>query len=101
MRGGAACTALIEKRDAVERRIEEAPLARAGARSGAAMQQHDGHTMTIARLLPVQRVARVDPEHAGIERLDLRVQLGAQRASDVVHLVKRAIKTRLAVPHLP
>ena len=78
-RHGAAAAALVEHDDAVELRIEEAAMhgRRTGAR--AAVQEHDGHALRIAALLPIDRVPPVDRQHAAGVGRDLREQIGAKR----------------------
>src|SRR5882672_10192510 len=74
----ATAAALIEYDDAVELRVEEAAMDRRGAGPWPAMQEQDRHALRIATLLPVNRVATIDRQHAtGVGR-DLREQVGAK-----------------------
>ena len=72
----AAAAALVEHHDAIELRIEEAAMdrGRAGARS--AVQEHDGHTLGIAALLPIDRVPAIDRQHAAGVGRDFGEQVG-------------------------
>ena len=75
----AAAAALVEYDDAIELRIEEPAMdrRRAGARS--AVQEHDGHALGIAALLPIARVPTIDRQHAaGIGRY-FGKQIGTKR----------------------
>ena len=75
---GAAAAALVEHDDAVELRVEETTMDWCGARARPAMQEQRRHALRIATLLPVDRVAAVDRQHAAGIRRDLREQVGAK-----------------------
>ena len=60
----AAATALIEYDDAIELRIEETAMDRGRAGAWPAMQEQHRHSLGIAALLPVDRVATIDRQHA-------------------------------------
>ena len=72
-----ACAALIVDDDAVVRRVEEAPMRRRRARARAAVQKQDRGPARIAAFFPVHAVQRVELEHAGLVRLDFRIELAA------------------------
>ena len=74
----AAAAALVEHDDAIELRIEETAMDRRRARTGPAMQEQHRHSLGIAALLPVDRVAAIDRQHAAGVRRDLRKQVGAE-----------------------
>src|SRR6185437_3197300 len=67
--------ALIEDDDAVMMRVEEAAMGRRRAGAGAAMEKRHGNAAGIARLLPIHRVERVEPEEAGGKGLDRREEI--------------------------
>src|SRR4051812_23474660 len=69
--------ALIEYDDAPEGRIEKPAVHRCSAGARTAMQEQYRRTLPIARLLPIHRMARVEPELAGAVRLDRRGEDGA------------------------
>jgi len=72
---GIPCAALIQQNDAVERRVEELPIARIQTRGWATMEEESGLTVGVPALLVIElmlAVARL--EVACLVRLDWRVQ---------------------------
>ena len=78
VRGAPAAAALVEQHDAVLRRVEQPTLGRARAAARAAVQEHDGLAVGVARGLPVHLLAVADVEHAGVVRFDLGVEVAHQ-----------------------
>ena len=62
------CPALVEKYDAVARRIMEAAHARAAARAGAAVEDDHRLAGRVAALLVMNPVSIIDRQHAGVVR---------------------------------
>ncbi len=77
MRRRAPAAALVEDDDPVEARVEETAVRRRGAGAGSAVQKDHGHATRIAGLLPVHDMTIVERQHAGRERLDVRIQVVA------------------------
>src|SRR5690606_37071965 len=72
VRRAAPATALIEQDDAIDGGIEEPPLFRVGAAARAAVDEHHGFALRIARLLEIDVVQRGHREHPALERFDRR-----------------------------
>src|SRR5699024_836172 len=65
---------LVKQDDAIGGRIEEAPIVRAAAATGAAMEKHDRFAVWLAALFVVQRMDVRNRQQAAVIRLDWRVQ---------------------------
>ena len=81
----AAGAALVEDDDAVVAGIEEAAMGRGGAGARSAMQEHHRHAVGIAALLPIDRVLRVERQHAAGIGLDGREQILAGKWRVTIH----------------
>ena len=75
-----ATAALVENDDAVVLRVKEAAMDGRRAGAGAAVEEHDRHTLGIAALLPIDRVTPVDRQHAAGVGRNLGKQVGAERS---------------------
>src|SRR4051812_30643519 len=73
----AAGAALVEDDDAIARRVEETTMGGRRAGTGAAMQEDDRNAARIARLLPIERVPRIDGQGAGRVGFDRGKQVAA------------------------
>ena len=73
----AAGAALIENHDPLILGIEKPPMHRRRAGAGTAVQKQRRDAARIARLLPIHRVAGIEPQRARAIRLDRREQIAA------------------------
>lgn len=78
-----AGASLVKQHDPVELRVEESAVAGRCAGPRAPVEEDDGLTTGVPGLLVVDGVDVGDPEAAGVEGLDLRVQILAREG---VHL---------------
>ena len=72
-----AGAALIENYDPPTFRIEKPPMRRRRAGAGTAVQKQRRDTARITGLLPIHRVAGIEPQSARAVRLDRREQIAA------------------------
>src|SRR5262249_59596392 len=76
---------LVEDDDAVELRIEETPVHGCRACARPTVQEKGRHTVGITALLPVNRMAAIDRQHAAGEGRDFRKQVGTERGLGTRH----------------
>ena len=84
-RRGAPGATLIENNNAVVLRVEKTPVRGRRTRAGAAMQKHHRLAIGVARHFPIHLMQTVERQDAGIERLDIGIQLGAQGGGVIGH----------------